>query len=358
MVISYPLWLTDRPFPVVRLFEWAPIIPNPFDYLLIGLFTIGAILLFLKPTTVRLWGVILPLLILVLTDQMRWQPWIYQYLWMFLVMGIYMRSHRRSDAVLNTLRLMMVCIYLYSGLSKINPYFIEYGINSFFPWIYYIIPSFLHSYLPYLSIGIILAEIALAIGLLFRSKRRMVVYLLMGMHFAIILFIVILNRWNPVIIPWNVVMIGLLFMLFIRNESFSRTDILWNHGKYTHLAIILFFLLLPAFSVAGLWPKYLSFHLYSYTTDNVIIEFEPNAELPENTLWTSQVAFTDSTATLNVFMWSMEKLYVTHYPESNTYKTIIQLVCANSEEQITGIYRGVVYFEKEKDEKKLCSDYW
>ncbi len=356
MALSYPLWTTFREFPSVPLIGFSPAVLFPFDVIFILLLAIGLIWLIIKQNGLILWITVGLALVVFTADQLRWQPWAFLYFIMLIILGLGMQRGRRNPETLNTLRLMLVCVYFYSGIVKINTYFFAYGVYSFFPWMYAILPGFTHSFLPVLNVFIIIAEILLAAGLVFNTTREKSAKLLMLMHFGIAFFIVLVNKWNPVIFPWNMVMISLLYILFIRNSEAKPLEIFWNNGNLSHIVVILLLGVLPALSLVDKWDKYLSSHLYSFTTDNAIVEFDPDATLPEDVIWQPYVNRTDSTQTLNIFRWSMASLKAPVYPESRIFRSITDEICAVAREDIIQIHYGLLHFEKDREEVWLCEE--
>src|SRR5688500_14477801 len=83
MAISLPLWLTGRAFPHL---PWAAVFapfPEPFDAAFLGITVLLLLLSVFVPERAEFaWMAIGGGVILALQDQMRWQPWFYQYLLM------------------------------------------------------------------------------------------------------------------------------------------------------------------------------------------------------------------------------------------------------------------------------------
>jgi hypothetical protein len=112
-----------------------------------------------------------------------------------------------------------------------------------------------------------LIEVLLGLSLLFLSKfRRYVVALAMLMHCLIIVFLSpLLANINHVVIPWNFVMIGYLFIL----KNHPIIDFKAFLFLKRSAIIILSLVLLPGLNSFKLWPSYMSFKLY--TGDNKVL---------------------------------------------------------------------------------------
>ena len=133
-MLSPRLWLTARSYPHAPLWASLPGLPTPWDWLLLGLLlaTLGVVVAANRPrpallvfvTLAGLWS---------LWDQNRWQPWFYQYLFMFaaLAFGAAPDNPERRQASLNACRLIIVGTYFWSGLQKVNWNF----AHADFPWL-------------------------------------------------------------------------------------------------------------------------------------------------------------------------------------------------------------------------------
>src|SRR6185437_2081647 len=72
--------------------------------------------------------------LLVFFDINRLQIFYYQYIVMLITLGLFSWNYKdssRAQAILNSCRLIIVCIYFWGGLQKINLYFVLFS----FPWI-------------------------------------------------------------------------------------------------------------------------------------------------------------------------------------------------------------------------------
>ena len=79
-VLSWRLWISSRLFPLCPIIASLPAVPFPFDYiwfaLILGL--LAGICFRARPRMLVIAFLVLAGL-LCLFDQMRWQPWFYQY---------------------------------------------------------------------------------------------------------------------------------------------------------------------------------------------------------------------------------------------------------------------------------------
>lgn len=134
LLLSHRLWAGARFYPLTPAFPFLQPPPFPVDSVALSAFIIllGLIILISQPARL-IYAFVALALIDALFDQSRWQPWFYQYLFMLLAVAL-----RRKDAC----RLIIVCIYFWSGMQKLNPGF----VHETFPWMFgpvaHFVPAF------------------------------------------------------------------------------------------------------------------------------------------------------------------------------------------------------------------------
>ena len=128
LLLSSKVWMTERNFPVVPLFEGIPSMPSPLDYILYCVLMVLVIyqIIYLENRNTK-FALIGMFVFLMLGDQMRWQPYNMHYLIMLIGLLFY---PARTDNLLQAFRLMMVTFYIWSGIQQLNMVFIQ----SIFPW--------------------------------------------------------------------------------------------------------------------------------------------------------------------------------------------------------------------------------
>ncbi len=188
--ISWKLWIADRTFPLV------PVVPYPaaVHIALALLFVLLVILLLIKPLHPLLLSLLLiSELIALLGDQLRWQPWEYQFLCLLFATFINRKNEQRA---LNTIIFILAATYFYSGVQKWNGSFLS---NV---WARMILIRFLHLPLSFTRHVIVLyagllipaLEALCGAGLLFRPYRRWSAAFLIVMHLHD--FSVVRSRWD------------------------------------------------------------------------------------------------------------------------------------------------------------------
>lgn len=313
-LISAALWNSTRPFPLFPIAEIFEYIPSWFHLFLYwsSLFCMIAFLFF--NTKKLLWVVLIAELASCMFDQTRWQPWEYQNI---LMLGCYLFFSAEKQ-LLSSWQIAMIGIYFFSGLSKFQPAFI-YDI-----WLKIVLNKWLHINTNNINIiraGYILAltETCAAIALCFNYWRKIAIGLLIIMHCFILL---VLGPWginfNKVIWPWNIVMTGLLFLLFYRSKFLIEPSFLKRPFGWI---VITCFCVLPFLGLVNKWDHYLSFHLYSGGINQLYIctnDSEVKQKLGHYFLNTSNTAI-PCPQSISSFTWAMKVMHVPDYPEQRIF---------------------------------------
>lgn len=262
LAITYPLWLTERAFPLIPLDPRIPAFPFPFD---IGaLLALGALLVasIVVPSGMIAVGIVALVALLWAQDQNRIHPWGYFFVLIYAALGelwIKPKEQRRSSDTVTLLQFIVITIYAWTGLQKFRAsYFTEVVpllISS-----YKHQPSFVTTALLYSTPFI---EVALALGLLFQLTRKLSVVGLLILHAGILVMVSPLGRdENYSIVPWNLTMACVTVLLFWRSKTTLRAILM---PTWTRTRVIFFqlCLVLPLLGYFGLWNAYLSFSVYS-----------------------------------------------------------------------------------------------
>ncbi len=334
LLMSAPLWIGPRSYPLTPVLELLPTSIQPYDTLLFAGLLGAAAMILISSKPQKYIGVFLAIIaIYCLLDQTRWQPWVFQY--SFLLAALALFSWESADVsgwkrTLNIARLIVASTYLFSGLQKINVNFME----NEFPWLVeplaHALPSMAQA-LNAFGIAAPFVQVGFAIGLLTRRFRRISLCLAISMHiFILAMFGPLGHDWNSVIWPWTAAMAALDIVLFTGRQEFSLRDVVWTKSSPYHGATVVLFGILPVLSFFNYWDSYLSSALYSgnitealiYTTDR------GKAALPPGV--THYLVHTsDDTNVINLAQWAIEDLHVTAYPETRVFKAVARQVCSH-----------------------------
>lgn len=329
LALSPSLWTSDRAFPLVPVIDGLPKLPPRLCLGIVGIWVAAIIAAAVWPRPGR-WILAVPALagVLVLFDQNRLQPWVYQYALMFAALA--MVDWRRPDAP-GTRAAWAVCglivasIYFWSGLQKANA---SFGANVY-PWLL----EPLRKVLEPEAVDAIqraawappVLECLIGASLVFPRTRLLGLIGLTFMHLSILM---VLGPWghdfNSVVWPWNLAMIGLAWALFFRSR-----DPLFRFAWPSRLgkAVILLVCVLPGLSFFNLWDDYLSASLYSgrMRYPRIALEGEDIERFakaygvePHYFYTPEAVAFYQTDIghfDLDVLQWSYDVLNVPPYPE-------------------------------------------
>lgn len=350
VLCSYNLWAGQRWYPVAPVFENWYVSP-PYDYFLLVAEVILLILLMLADKPRLLIFLVLTLnLTYALLDQNRLQPWFFIYNSFLLVLLFY---NWRIDNVNNynsffiILQLCFSAVYVYSGLQKLNPGF----LNETYPW--FIKPlggmvSERQMAILYKTGYIIpFLEVFIGFGLLIKSVRFIAIPLLILLHVMILLLMGPFgNNYNSVVWPWNIMMIAIGLLLFSgkTNERFFSISHLFKLPVF-YLIMTLFWIL-PLFNLGGKWETYLSFSLYSGNNNSakILLTNEAYGRLPYYIR--HYVYYQGEQYILYPKEWCLTELKTPLYPEKRIFENVYRYVKVVSNSTDADV--KLVYIEKRK----------
>lgn len=310
----------------------APTIPYPLDYVV---FIALTVLLGTAAVVARPRGVLLAVLIIALglsaLDQSRWQPWVYQYVFMLGALALYYWKREPGGtpaAALNTGRVIVASVYLWSGLHKLNRSFVT-GTFSWFLEGIFTIPPGMSGYVPWLGAGAALLEVGIGVGLLMPRWRRAAIIAAIPMHLLILVSLGPLgHNLDRGVWPWNLAMIACNIVLF-GNTAFLRPRQILSpkNGRY-HVAVLVLFSGLPAFSFVHLWDSYLSFTLFSAdaTRARIYVSDGVRRDLPADVRGYVRKD-EQGRNLLEHGVWAMDEMNVPPYPETRIYRRLALFVC-------------------------------
>lgn len=283
-------------------------------------------------------------------DLNRLQPWVWFYMLVFAtaIFGIKETEYNTIAAF----RWLLAAVYCWGGFNKLSPYFAEDN----FPWFCDAF-SWSKPAGQYTGLGYLVAALELAIGVAL-LRRRALPYFRTGVllfHALIIVFLWKLN-WNLVVIPWNIAMAAMVWVLCPAPEisgkqpgdtgrpptvSLSRlpSPILFGAGVAWITPLLHFFYL---------WPHSLSWEMYSNTQPEATFFVENgrlNCTREMDEMW-SALSFDDHTKLL-LDDWAVKELRVPMFATENTFRRIgaylKQYVCPPPDKPGSSLYILMVH---------------
>ncbi len=304
-LVAPGLWLDHPFFGTMPLADGLPRLVPPADYVLLASLVLLLIPILLagerrRRRWILLWcGLCAARCI---WDRITWQPYIYQYFFMLLTIAwaspagprsTEPRKQFRSKAkeaeqkralvALNILRLIVLSVYFWSGVSKVNAGFLETAMPQLLE---HLLPAGVFDIIRHFVVAIPIIEILIAVGLLVGRFRTFSVLGALAMHVSILLMI---GPWeldyNRVVWPWNVAMMIWVALLFWKQRMVSSADILGWRAPLFQWCILFFCTVCPGLAFIGLWHPHLSFRLYSGSESLavVLLSQEGIDQLPEAT---------------------------------------------------------------------------
>ncbi len=269
-------------------------------------------------------------------DQTRMQPWFYLFSIMFFLSASLQsdNSGKACVSVLNALRICIMGTYLFAGIQKLNITFCQTVVATLMSKV---IPDMPLQMGMAIGIPVAVAEAALSLLLSFPSTCRLGAYLAIGFH-AVTLWMLTQQDWNAVVWPWNISMIALVYLLFIRSKPVSVLG-LFKPDSVQKIIAVLLFLFLPVLNFFGRWDNYLSSALYSGNVPVLRIQVndEDEANLPSSIRQAIDIR-DKSAPTLVVERWAMDELGVPAYPEVPSLEKLAEKIVQSGKFNRSQIY--------------------
>lgn len=313
---SWKAWIAERTYPVIPSFGFLENVPGFFHTLFLIVSLLALIVILLVKHDRRLFFVLfLSELLSCLLDTVRWQSWEFMYMCFLLILII---NYRKPKNIILLLHLMLVAMYFFSGLHKLNRGFLSSV------WIDMILIDFLgisfDTILKYklFFAGLIIPflEILLALLLLFSKYKRKISLILIFMHLLILLFLGPFGLWyNSVVWWWNIALIFILLMIYQKPNNFS----IKKPFVFGHLYWLFLWFLMPIFSFFGKWYQYFSFNLYSGKIEQMYICISSNKKIDSNF---GKIIYLKTSPCINLQNWAMSELKCVPIPEIEIYKKI------------------------------------
>jgi len=332
IILSFNLWISDRFYPLASVFNFIPPLASPFDSIAAILLILLLLAIYYNFKSFFIYAALTLLIMLLLQDQNRWQPWIYLYMLFLIPYLLFPVRKEIKGNLLPYFQLILIAVYIWSGIHKLHPNFINITFKSILADLFRIHnPETINSLKPF-GYGVGIVEIIIGLTLLLPQSRKAGVWLATCSHIFIILYLSPLGiNHNYAVLPWNIEMIILIFLCFYNTDS---TRSFWPEGNpkftiLTTLAVILTWLL-PALNFIGLWDHYLSFALYSdKVNDYYIVVGESEIQKIDSRFrkYFKESDKVNGGEIIDVNAWSLGELNVPVYPESRVFKQIGMSFC-------------------------------
>lgn len=336
IVFSFELW-----FPLARSFPRVPVffeVPVLFDRILTIILVISLIsLIFLHKTKIILLTAIASLILLIFFDQIRLQPWVYQYLLLLGIFALQTKDEKDSAETLGLAQIIIAALYFWSGVQKLNFTFSHETLPKLLEPLQILFPSIQFPFV-FIGIGIALIEAFIGCGLLFRKTRNFAVILAVTMH-TIILTVLIAKNYNSIVWIWNAFLIAIVVTAFWKNDV-SIKQILDSanvkNWKIQAAKIITFAsVLLPILSFFGLWDSYLSGALYSGNVAVGVVRINDDLfeKLPPKARQSVFQTKNGGEKMLPFVEWSLSDLNVPAYPAQRVFEKVAGEICNLADDQ-------------------------
>ena len=318
-VMCWKLWLSNRLFPIIPPFEFSPNVPNNVHFALFAISIIGLVsIVFFAPKKLFIGLVLVTEFSSCFLDQMRWQPWEYQYILLFIFFIFYKKN---TNQFLELVTFLIGITYIYSGLHKFNGGFL-YSV-----WENMILKDFFHFehnfiskiWVHYAGLSLPFIETLIGFCLLIKTNKQIIAYFAIGMHISL-LIILIGNNHNSVVWPWNITMLIYVWILFVRNNQ-VQIEMSFFKSKF-NLSVLLLIGFLPFLNFFGLWDNYLSFNLYSGNVKALTICIDDGNKFPQLKPYISNKNNKNYCQDLKVIYvnnWALKEINVPIYPEEKTF---------------------------------------
>jgi len=339
-----------------------PALSMGWDFLAFGFLMLSVVLAWWKPFDRRFNGMLLGLLVLYgLQDQLRWQPWCYQYVLMLLPFTL-LSQKPTDDEIhysLNIARIILIGVYVWGGINKFQPGFFSVYENSLMKPILMALDN---SYFRYGVLKFVycipVIELGMGLGLLFRKTRWISIVLACLTHVYILVILgPIKGGSNIVVIPWNFMMIASVVLLFLQIDFLKIFPI-----RLIRLRLVSYFCMflvgvMPLFYYTGHWDRYLAFHLYSGRQKRLYIMIDKayKSYLPDT--YRTHLQDNGETYVLQPAFWAYKELGVPLLTEDRIFKAFSQKLCTyNIPEEALLFYMDYKHIYKEKHVFLRCRD--
>jgi hypothetical protein len=325
LVLSWPLWVEGGLFPRVPFVSALPA-PTRLGSCFFLALLVGCVFLASIGVARRcaIGASMIGLVYLVLQDQHRFQPWVYQYMMAALALATLPRGR-----ALGLVRLFTVALYLHSGLSKFDITFCRELGASFLSAGVALLYAKPEHWPRFVRLSLIFAmpaaEVAIAVGLCFQRTRWAALAGAVAMHAALLVLLGPLGLGHSaIVLVWNAALAVEDLILFAPSAFAAELGParISGLGRLTRLAFVLS-AVLPFAERAGWidsWPGFALYASHNERTEVFVRPDRPAGNQGEGWL------------RVDLSSWSRSERGVPIYPQGRA--------CNGVAEALAGRYRG------------------
>lgn len=334
LALSWPLWAGSAHFPRVPFVGRLPDFPAWVVWSLFGLacatIAAAAVGIAWRATILLSVGAIT---LLVLQDQHRFQPWVYQYLLTSLALAT-----MPTGQGLALSRLFIIALYFHSGLSKLDASFCHELGKLFLETACRPLGFAPDHWAAPAQTAAILAmpvwELGVAAGLVFRRSRRLALAGAVAQHLALL---GILGPWglrhSAIVLVWNALLVVEDILLFgwPAGEQVGREGNEWRWAGLTRVVFAVA-LLMPFGERWGLWDAWPSFALYASHVErtDVLVHADDLGILPEAIRRHVRQVGAGPWSRIDLTAWSRAERGVPVYPQGRACLGLAEALAAHS----------------------------
>lgn len=338
IAVSYPLWISGGMFPRVPFVAGLRVLPVGASWIrfTVTILALGTAAAGLRPRASL--GLALGLSAwMVLEDQFRLQPWMYQ----FFLMGLTLVTCPPAQAM-GLCRLFVVAMYVHSALSKFDVAFVQGTGNVLIGAVQKLdvlhplgrlVPGWVR---PALVVSMPLWELVTGLALAYRRTWRI------GVSGAVILHVsllILLGPWfldhSTNVLIWNVACALEVFLLFRKAGPNPNLESPEGGHRLSGLTrtVFLLALLLPFGERAGLWDTWPSFALYAQHNERISFqdlggEFDPYPPSIRPHMRPFEASDGLRGLVLDLQAWSLAERRVPVYPQGRALNGVAEALAA------------------------------
>jgi predicted DCC family thiol-disulfide oxidoreductase YuxK len=330
VLLTLPLWGSDRTYPLVPVYDALGSL-SPLSVILSGLLILSLLMGLWSKRFIPYFCLSSAVLLfsLILLDITRLQPWVWQYGVLLALLSFWKPNQEaRGIELLDAARFVVVGIYFWSGIQKLNVAF----FTEVFPWFTEPIwrPFGESALVIMMGLGLLIPfiEAGFALGFLTRRFRNISLYGAVAMLTLVVVCLMLGHEWNSSVWPWNFAIISMALTLFIGSQDSLQTILRRSLKNRFALATIGLFIILPAGNLVGITDHYLSWSLYSGHVPTAYLT-APTAVLTELAPEATLIAPRGDVATLPFVRFSTTVLNAVPYPEERVFLNLFASLCTS-----------------------------